>query len=392
MHITIVGPANAREFAEHLPREVPAPEGMGGTSVNELVHGLLDLGHRVSLITGSYGLPETWQARGQFLEVTVVPFREKARSRALDFFASERRLLSIAIAESRPDVVHANWTYEFALAALDARVAPTLVTAHDAPLTVLRLMPDPYRFFRTLLAYRTRLKIQHLTSVSPDLARRWRTQMAYRRPISVIPNPIPDLAIDLELRSATPIVLGIGNDSRLKNFRALLRAFPQVLAAHGDAQLRLIGPGLDADGPMARWARTKHLDRSVTFVGGVHRTRLARELSLATVFCHPSLEESFGNVLIEALKAELPVVAGDRSGGVPWVLFDGKAGLLVDVRKPARISEGIISAIRDPSATIAKDLDVEAELRDRYSIESVARQYLSEYSRLCPNASDQDLA
>ena len=382
MRITICGPANVSEFARHLPVSANIPEGMGGTAVNLLVHRLLELGHHVSLVTGSIGLDAPWHAAGLQLTVTVAPFRRKARSRALDLFRDERKHLRRAVLETHPDVVHAHWTYEFALAALDAGIAPTLVTARDAPLTVLRLTPDPYRLFRSLLAYRTRPKIRHLTAVSPNLARGWLQQMAYRRPIRVIPNPMPDLVIDRSLRSTTPLVLAVGNDSRLKNCRTLLRAFPKVLAAHDDAQLRLIGPGLEPGGSMARWARARNLHRSVTFVGSVNRTQLAQELSSATIFCHPSLEESFGNVLLEALTARLPVVAGKRSGGVPWVLFDGRAGLLVDVRDPDKIAGGITSAIRNPSSTVSKDFELETELRNRYSIESVAEQYLDEYSRI----------
>jgi glycosyltransferase involved in cell wall biosynthesis len=109
-------------------------------------------------------------------------------------------------------------------------------------------------------------------------------------------------------------------------------------------------------------------------------------MSEATVFCHPSLEESFGMVLIEALLAGLPVVAGRKSGGVPWVLFDGQAGLLVDVRNSRKIAEGISTAIQHPASTVSANLDLATELPRRYSAETVARQYVDVYTRLLRSA------
>lgn len=382
MHIAIVGPANPIEFSDFLPAGSEIPRGMGGVPVNALVRGLLAAGQRVSLITGSSDAIETWHIQGALLEVFIVPFRFRARSRALDFFAIERRHLAAAIARTQPNIVHAHWTYEFALAAFQSKVAPVLVTAHDAPYTILRHMPDAYRFVRAVMAIGARLKTKNLTAVSPYLVRSWRREMAYLRPIKVIPNPVVSLEIDSSLRSSSPLVLAVSNGGKSKNNRTLLRAFPEVLAVHPNAQLRLVGPGLEHGSQLASWAHQHGLENRVTFVGAVDRAALAKEFSHATVFCHPSLEESFGMVLIEALHAGLPVVAGEKSGGVPWVLFDGQAGRLVNVKDPASIADGIISAIQDPSSTVSKNFDVASEIQQRYSLESVTTQYLREYEQV----------
>lgn len=381
LHIALVGPATLSMLQPHFAKPI-LTSGYDSPVTPVLAEELRRLGHHVSIVTTATDIDERLEYHGVGLTLIVVPARPRARHRALDLFAVERARISTAISELRPDVIHAQWTYEFALGAIDAKVAPTLVTARDAPLTVLRLMPDAYRLLRAVLAIHANRRIDHMSAVSPDLASRWRKEMRRKGPISVIPNPLPNLSVAERTRSKTPVVIGVGNNSRLKNYKALLRAFPMVLAAHPSATLRLIGPGLDKEGPLARWASAEALVDSVSFVGAVDRDGLARELSAATVFCHPSLEESFGNVLLEALTAGLPVVAGERSGGVPWVLFDGRAGTLVDVRSPERIAEGIIAAIDDPRRTVASDFDLESELRDRYSIKVIAQQYLSEYSRI----------
>lgn len=382
MHIAIVGPANPSEFSDYLPACSEIPSGMGGVPVNALVQGLLATGHRVSLITGSNDTNDTWHIKGALLELFIVPFRSRARSRVLDCFAVERRHLTAAIAKAQPDVINAHWSYEFAMAAYEAKVAPVLLTVHDAPLSILSHTPDAYRLLRTVMAFIVRLSAKNITAVSPYLARAWRREMAYLRPVKIIPNSITTLQTDSKLRSSTPLVLGVGNDGRLKNYKALLRAFPHVLAQYPSSQLRLVGPGLDESGQLASWARQRGLGNNVTFVGPVDRAELAKEFSRATVFCHPSLEESFGMVLTEALQAGLPVVAGEKSGGVPWVLFDGQAGRLVNVKNADSIADGIISAIQDPSSTVAKGFDVASEIQQKYSVESITAQYLREYERV----------
>jgi glycosyltransferase involved in cell wall biosynthesis len=79
----------------------------------------------------------------------------------------------------------------------------------------------------------------------------------------------------------------------------------------------------------------------------VNRERLAEEYVNATVFCLPSVQEGFGIVFLEAMAAELPVVAC-RIAAVPEVVQDGVTGLLVPPRDPAALAGEIERLIADP--------------------------------------------
>ncbi len=382
LHVALVGPAEPREFIPWLAPEATPPRGMGGVPVNELAKELLRLGHRVSLVTASTDVDTVWSSAGPQFEILVVPYRPRARARALDFFAAERRGIADALRGTSPDVVHAHWTYEFALGAIEANVAPLLTTAHDAPLSILRQLPDAYRLIRLLMAWQARRSIREMTGVSPYTASRWAKEMAYRRPITVIPNPVPMMGRPAVPRSNVPTILSVGNGSRLKNVWALLRAFSILRESVQAAQLRLVGPGLGTAEALATRARRAGLAQSVTFVGKVERTTLQEEFSKATVYCHPSLEETQGIVLLEALAVGLPVIAGRKSGGVPWTLFDGKAGRLVDVRRPSAIAGALRDTIANPLSTTQPGFPVARELHARYSSTAVASQYLTEYRRI----------
>lgn len=385
MHIAVIGPADPREFAVDLGlgRE-DVPVGLGGSTVNQLVRTLLDLGHQVSLVTATPDRQEPWRASSPSLDVVAVRYRTRARNRFLDLFRVERRALSAELRRIDADVYHAHWTYEFAAAAIAARCRPLLVTAHDSPWTILRTMPDLYRVGRLVLALRVRPGIRSMTAVSPYLAERWRHTLAYRRPVRIIPNGVPDLVIDTSVRRAEgPLVLlEVADDSKRKNIPGLLEAFRLIRRALPDARLRLVGPGLDDAGPVAEQARRAGRAAGVDFVGRATRAELAEELARATLFVHASLEESQGICMLEALQAGLAVVAGSDSGGVAWTLLDGAAARLVDVRDPRAVADAVLQLHADPAEQHRLVAAGQAALAARYAPSVVADQYLAAYTDL----------
>ncbi|TFD06094.1 glycosyltransferase [Cryobacterium sandaracinum] len=385
MHIAVVGPSNPEEFASDLgtySSTLSFPQGMGGTPVNSLVRELLDMGHQVSLITASVTPSTVWRVNGERLSIAVVPYRSRSRDRALDLFRQEKKALALEIAACDADVFHAHWTYEFAQACLDARAQPLIVTAHDAPFTVLRHMPDGYRLIRAFMALRVRASVENLTAVSPSLATRWTRQMLYRREIPVITNPVPKMEFPATRTTAHPVIVDVSSSSPLKNVRTLLAAFSLVRRRHPAAELRLVGPGLQSGGEMEIWALKKGLEFGVTFVGPANRFGVASELKNATVFCHTSREESHGICLLEAMNARLPIVAGIDSGSVAWTLFEGEGGLLVDVMDPEVVAAAISKTLEDPTGTAARVARAEELMTARYSPRLIASQYLQEYQKV----------
>lgn len=381
LHIALCGPATLSLLQDHVTTPIET-DGYPFPVLSTLAIEYLALGHRVTLVTTAIDIQQTLHYSGDRLDVYVIASRPRARTRAFDFFSAERKGISAALDAASPDVIHAHWTYEFALAATAAAVAPVLVTAHDAPLTILRNMPDPYRLIRTLMAIRARLSIRNLTAVSPYLAQNWRREMLYTRPITIISNPAPQIAFTGHTsRPDHPVILDVANGSKLKNVRALVRAFAEVRAMFPSTELRLVGPGLGFDDILASWAAANGLASGVSFMGHLGRDEVARQYAEATIFCHASLEESQGISLVEAMCAGLPIVAGSKSGAVGWTLFEGDGGDLVDVSKPAAIA----TALADRIAKGFVDSDgerVRSMALSRYGAEVIAGAYLKVYDRL----------
>jgi glycosyltransferase involved in cell wall biosynthesis len=255
------------------------------------------------------------------------------------------------------------------------------VTAHDVPLAVLRRTRDAYRLARTAMAYRVRARTRELVAVSPYVAQAWRRQMGYRRPITIVPNIAP--ALEPSPGTArTTAVLAVADGGRLKNVQALVGA-AGILRTEGlDLHLRLVGPGLEDESPFAARVRAAGLAEGVVFRGPLGRADLATELAGARVFAHPSLEECCPMAVLEAMSAGLPVVAGRASGGTPWVLGHGEAGLLVDVRDAQSLAEGIRQVLVDDELVRRLVGAAGRRVDQVFSTQAVVAAYAAEYYRV----------
>lgn len=90
---------------------------------------------------------------------------------------------------------------------------------------------------------------------------------------------------------------------------------------------RIVGTGPELDALKKR-VEAGPLADHVVFTGKIPYTEMIREYANADVFIMPSLRETSGSVLLEAMAAGLPVVTIRRFGGA--VLLDNEAGWLYD--------------------------------------------------------------
>jgi glycosyltransferase involved in cell wall biosynthesis len=124
-----------------------------------------------------------------------------------------------------------------------------------------------------------------------------------------------------------PVLLAVSKLYPRKRLDILLRAMPAIIALHPTVELRVVGDGLECEA-MRALSRELDIDDHVTWLGHVADERaFAREWVQADVFCHPSLQETFGFVYLEAMMMGKPIVASHASAA-PEVV--GDAGLLVE--------------------------------------------------------------
>lgn len=393
MKIGIVGPISTESIAGFIsddPKRLPQGYGggIGGAPLlGTLIGELLARGHTVAAFTISWDLPispySEVVAQGNRFRILYCPVRPHSfrpkfgkLGRAVDAYRFERTGLRHAILAEGLDLVHAHWAYEFALAAI-ASGLPHVITCHDVPRNVLRYMPNPYRLVRYFMARRVMASARTLTAVSPYL--RDAIAGSARVPITVVANPLtPDVMkqrpsprfVD-PLRPRLAMVLN--GWSPFKNPQPALMAFSLLRRRLPDAELSLYGYDYDPGATAQRWAEARGVAAGVTFVGSLPHSQLMQALGRADVLVHPSLEETFGMAVAEAMALGVPVIGGSHSGAVPWVI--GGGGLLADVTSPQAICNTMLELLLEP-VVYARCREAAVERSwGLCSVETVVNQY-----------------
>lgn len=377
MKIAVCGPATLSMLEPFVDQPI-ASRGYPFPGVSQLVLEYIRSGHEVVLITTAPDVDRRVDINGPRLHIRIIPSRTRARARAFDFFAKERQGILKTLVESDADVVHAHWTYEFGLAARRSGI-PSLITVHDWAPAIVRHNRHAYWWFRAAMQVKCLMMPGALTAPTSYVASKVST--TYRRSCEVVPNGIELCSTGkMEVRKIGMSVgmLNVGFTDR-KNVMTALRAWSLVRRAHPEAQLFLAGPDYEPYGPAHTWARSQQLTSGVVFQGALDPHGRTAWYADKDVFLHTSREESFGLVVIEAMAAGTPVVAGTTSGAIPEITKG--AAVLVDIESPSIIAEVVLGLLDDEherQVIVEKGLIV---ARD-YDIRSVANRFLTILERL----------
>jgi glycosyltransferase involved in cell wall biosynthesis len=128
----------------------------------------------------------------------------------------------------------------------------------------------------------------------------------------------------------------------LKGGTLALKALQQVVRAHPEALLVVIGSGSEG-ARMAHLAAELGIAERVRFLGGMPRQQVLSWMQAGDVLLHPSLRDSGGMVLLEAMGHGKPVVCLDLGG--PGEIVDEHCGFKVTPGNPAQVVADLAAAL-----------------------------------------------
>jgi glycosyltransferase involved in cell wall biosynthesis len=150
----------------------------------------------------------------------------------------------------------------------------------------------------------------------------------------------------------TPIALYAGRLSYEKNLGELLAAMDVIEAAGG--WLVLVG-----DGPARADLERALAGRRASFTGYLRGEALARAYSSADVFAFPSLTETYGQAVVEAMASGLPVVGFDADGVRDSVRHE-RTGMLAAAGDGTAFRAHLASALGDSALRARQGLAARA--------------------------------
>ena len=301
--------------------------------------------HRIICQDTGGKLPELLIAEGwQIHEIGLAPsilnktWHDKALKIARDF---------------GPDIVHGAVYEGQALAALiGLRLPGVKVITEETSDPVNR------RWTANLLMYVICMSTNICIGVSPAIVSYLRQKLHLpKRKVRLVNNAVSEVSRptsdrltalhkEFGIRDSDFIIGSVGrlNDDH-KRFSDLIRAMPAVLAQHPQARLMIVGDGPDRS-ILEKLCLTLGVGNSVIFTG--YRSDVRTFYSLMDIFALASAYEAFGLVLVEAMLAEVPIMA-TKVGGIPFVLDSGLCGALVPPLAPLALSRTLSDLIASPS-------------------------------------------
>lgn len=386
MRIGIAGPFNPYEFRNLFSTDEIPNINQNASAVQALVMSFLDEGHHVIVFTIN-PVNKSQVLRSENLIVYLIPYRLIPRTSIFQFYFVYNLRKCIRKNLKDIDVLHSQWTYEYAFAAKAfSKEVPVFCTVRDwCPIIMNLPMTLLGKFGWRVIKYNMFRKVMstsdiHFIANSSYTYSRIESEYPEKE-VTIIPNSIKkEYILTKEISPLQDVVIisianGITNPR--KNIISLLKAFRLLRNTYEDATLFIVGKTSKDDPIYKQWKEDSLLNR-VIMTGPLSHDEVISYLDQSSIMVHPSLEETFGNTLLEAMARRVPVIGGKDSGAVPTVLGNGKYGICCDVTSPEEIVNAIIFLLDKKNAE-QKVNAATGYLLDKYASDVVCIKHIELY-------------
>ncbi|TGK01298.1 glycosyltransferase family 1 protein [Leptospira langatensis] len=333
------GPFRILVVTETFPPEI---NGVAKT-LHRMLGDLLQRGHEITLVRPKQGPTDYATANGNYREVLVrgakIPLYEDLR-----FGFPEKYLLRRLIQLEKPDIVHVVTEGPLGWSAVRAARHVGIPVVSDFR-TNFHAYAKYYKFGfmgKIVHNYLRGLHNRTQTTLVPTAQIAGQLQSTGYSNVQVVSRGIDSdlfhparrntsLREEWGLKPADTAILYVGRLAPEKNLDLLVRSFRKIQSKVPNAKLVLVG-----DGPSKEKLITENPD--FIFRGMRKGQDLAEHYATGDLFLFPSLTETFGNVVVEAMASGLPIVAYDYAAANQH-LKHGKSALLCGFDKEEEFIE-----------------------------------------------------
>jgi glycosyltransferase involved in cell wall biosynthesis len=172
---------------------------------------------------------------------------------------------------------------------------------------------------------------------------------------------------------------------RLVPFKGVDIALRALADVPDEIHLTVVGDGPERE-KLIQLSEELGISGRVTFIGKVARTDVWNHYKQAGVFLFPSVKESGGAVVLEAMALGLPCIAADWGGPAELITTECGYKIAVDGLGPDGLRIGLVHAInemyRNPSIGRAMSISCRARVKDRYLWSSIGAHIVQVYDEV----------
>jgi glycosyltransferase involved in cell wall biosynthesis len=187
-------------------------------------------------------------------------------------------------------------------------------------------------------------------------------------------------------------VLYVGRLIHMKGVHLALPAFKRLLEEFPESKFTLAGGG-PQEQELRTLARDLDIEANVEWLGWVPRDQLRAIYSSHDVFLFPSLHDSSGNAVLEAMTAGVPVVCLNLGG--PAAIVDAFSGITVEATEPLpaiqRLGDALTLLARRPELRVFLSHGAQARANHHFSWHNQISRMNALYYELQPATSRQVL-
>ena len=255
-----------------------------------------------------------------------------------------------------------------------ARRTERIVSLHTNPAAWLAeaKRPKPRRWLMRRLYPTAALAVVPTDAIAAEL----REIVGVAPPVAVLPNPVVERITPPPPPSNPTRIVAAGRLVEAKGFDLLIEAAALLAARGRKLELTIYG-----EGPL-RDALVRHAAESelrCEFPGHASEGIFER----ADLCVVPSRREGFGNVVVEAMAAGVPVLA-TACPGPAGLIDDGRNGFLVEAGSSTALAEVMEALLADP-ARRRSVLQAAAQTARRFEVGEATRRFEQAIERLLGN-------
>lgn len=183
-------------------------------------------------------------------------------------------------------------------------------------------------------------------------------------------------------------IIAVGNLIAWKGFDLVVKSMKKILATHPNAKLKIVGDGVERKN-LESLVKNLEIEDSVIFLGKIPYHLVKEQFRESNIFVWGSLQDTSGNVVLEALSEGLPVVGVD-TGGTRDIVEDYVTGLKIFPSSEARVVDGMARAVcmllDNPELSHWMSENCRRSARDDYSWDGLVNYINHKYDQLINEA------